>query len=450
MQESPKAYRDKLRLRRHAVGIERRRNMSKLILEHGTPFPKPIEYSDLDQEMFNWVDKKFNLEYDGVRLPTYKLYSTQRISEYSQTWSQTDDYGNMVMNFKTITRENNPQKGEGQGNYFNIPGHKDFSMFYVPVLQENGTEAYDRYTMKQPTAVNFIYSVSIITNKMELLNEMNEMMHYEFNAITAYITPNDHPMPLTLEDISDQSEYAIDDRKYYSQTFKIKLRGYIIRKEDYKVERIPSRLVISSHDSDATGIVNRRGKNRREEDKVQFVEGLEYMFTGNKTSFIEDALKTDDECEVPPLKDYSPPPTEILEETDGNDDCCPPEEDRYYNKVMKVIMRFDDCTLELSFKIDKDMVLETVETKNVYDFRILVNGEVMSLDDGINFYKDDDITVKITREDEFAESTLTLVGYDPEVKFDRYENPETTLDEPFYEEQILINPEEGNNEEITE
>jgi hypothetical protein len=323
-------------------------------------------------------------------------------------------------------------------------------MFYVPVLQENGTEAYDRYTMKQPTAVNFIYSVSIITNKMELLNEMNEMMHYEFNAITTYITPNDHPMPLTLEDISDQSEYAIDDRKYYSQTFKIKLRGYIIRKEDYKVERIPSRLVISSHDSDATGIVNRRGKNRREEDKVQFVEGLEYMFTGNKTSFIEDVLKTDDECEVPPLKDYSPPPTEILEETDGNDDCCPPEEDRYYNKVMKVIMRFDDCTLELSFKIDKDMVLETVETKNVYDFRILVNGEVMSLDDGINFYKDDDITVKITREDEFAESTLTLVGYDPEVKFDRYENPETTLDEPFYEEQILINPEEGNNEEITE
>ena len=152
----PKAYMDKLRLRHHAIGKERRRNMSKMILEHGTPFPKPIEYSDIDQEMFNWVDKKFNLEYDGVRLPTYKLYSTQRISEYTQTWSQTDDYGNMIMNFKTITRENNPQKGESQGSYFNIPGHKDFAMFYVPVLQENGTEAYDKYTMKQPFAVNFI------------------------------------------------------------------------------------------------------------------------------------------------------------------------------------------------------------------------------------------------------------------------------------------------------
>ena len=436
----PKPYMDKLRLRRHAYGTERRRNMSKLILEKGTPFPKPIEYSDIDQEMFNWVDKKFNLVYDGVRLPTYKLYSTQRISEYSQTWSQTDDYGNVIMNFKTITRENNPQKGENQGSYFNIPGHKDFAMFYVPVLQENGTEAYDKYTMKQPFAVNFIYSVSIITNKMEILNEMNELMHYEFNAITAYISPNDHPMPLTLEDVSDESEYAIDDRKYYSQTFKIKLKGYIIRREDYKVERIPSRLVMTSHDSDATGIINRRGKNRREDEKVHFVEGLDGMFTGNKIGFLENALKNDDECEVPPLKDVTPPPPEILEEIDGNDECCPPPDDRYFYKTMKVIMNFDECILELTFQIDKDMVLDSVETENVYDFKIIVNGEVMNLDNGITFLKDDEITVRISREDEFGTSVLTLVGYDPHTKFDKLDVPESSLDEPYYNEEILIDP----------
>lgn len=436
----PKPYMDKLRLRRHAYGTERRRNMSKLILEQGTPFPKPIEYSDIDQEMFNWVDKKFNLVYDGVRLPTYKLYSTQRISEYSQTWSQTDDYGNVIMNFKTITRENNPQKGENQGSYFNIPGHKDFAMFYVPVLQENGTEAYDKYTMKQPFAVNFIYSVSIITNKMEILNEMNELMHYEFNAITAYISPNGHPMPLTLEDVSDESEYAIDDRKYYSQTYKIKLKGYIIRREDYKVERIPSRFVMTSHDSDATGIINRRGKNRREDEKVKFVEGLDGMFTGNKIGFLENDLKVNDECEVPPLADIEPPPPEILEELDGNDDCCVPADDRYYYKTMKVIMNFDECVLEISFQIDKDMVLDSVETENVYDFKIIVNGEVMSLDNGVNFLKGDEIMVRITREDEFAASVLTLVGYDPHTKFDRLDMPETSLDEPYYSEEIIVDP----------
>jgi hypothetical protein len=274
---------------------------------------------------------------------------------------------------------------------------------------------------------------------------MNEMMHYEFNAITAYISPNDHPMPLTLEDISDESEYTIDDRKYYSQTFKIKLKGYIIRREDYKVERIPSRLVMSSHDSDATGIINRRGKNRRPDERVQFIEGDNWAI-GNKAKFLKNALKTDDQCEVPPLEDVTPPPPEIYEELDGNDECCVPEEDRYYYKTMKVIMRFDDCTLELTFQIDKDMVLDSVETENVYDFKILVNGEVMNLDNGIKFLKDDEITVRITREDEFGESKVTLIGYDPDTKFDKSDIPETSLDEPFYEEQILVNPAEDDSE----
>lgn len=439
----PKAYMDKLKLRHHAIGKERRRNMSKMILERGTPFPKPIEYSDIDQEMFNWVDKKFNLEYDGVRLPTYKLYSTQRISEYTQTWSQTDDYGNMIMNFKTITRENNPQKGENQGSYFNIPGHKDFAMFYVPVLQENGTEAYDKYTMKQPFSVNFMYSVSIITNKMELLNEMNEMMHYEFNAITAYISPNEHPMPLTLEDISDQSEYTIDDRKYYSQTFKIKVKGYIIRREDYKVERIPSRLVMSSHDSDATGIALRRGKNRREDERVKFLEVSEELRPGaNKIEFLENALVTDGECIVPPLGDYDPPPPEILEPLAGNDDCCDPGADRYQFKVMKVIMNFDDCTFDLEFVIDKDMILTSVEVENVGNLKLLVNGEEMSFDTDVRFLKGDTVRVEIEREVMGVVSEVTLVGYDPNTVIDTQNIPESSLDEQAGEEHILINPSE--------
>ena len=440
---------DKLKLRHHAFGVERRRNMSRIILERGTPFPKPIEYSDIDQEMFNWVDKKFNLEYDGVRLPTYKLYSTQRISEYTQTWSQTDDYGNMIMNFKTITRENNPQKGENQGSYFNIPGHKDFAMFYVPVLQENGTEAYDKYTMKQPFAVNFMYSVSIITNKMELLNEMNEMMHYEFNAITSYVSPNDHPMPLTLEDISDQSEYTIDDRKYYSQTFKIKLKGYIIRREDYKVERIPSRFVMSTRDSDATGIVTRRGKNRKEDERVQFITeaSIDEMNSGEykdfyPADFTNKRLKPYDECSTEVPSDVVPPPPVIEEPIEPDTSCCVPTPDRYKYRTIKAIIRFDDCMSELSFVMDKEMVLESVETENVYDFRLIVNGEVMDLDSNVRFLEGDEITVRITKDDDYLESVLTLVGYDPNVAIDTQNTAESSLDEEAGEEDILINPKE--------
>jgi len=408
--------------------------MSKLILEEGTPFPQPIEYSDIDIAVFNWVDKKIDLVYEGERLPTYKLFSTQRISEYSQTWSHTDDYGNIMMNFKTVTRDNNPQKGEITSNYFNIPGHKDFAMFYVPVLQENGTEAYDKYTMKQPFGVNFTYSVSIITNKMELLNEMNEKMHYEFSAIQCYIEPNGHPMSMTLEDISDDSEYTIDDRKYYSQTFKIKVRGYIIRREDYKVERIPSRFVMSSHDSDATGIVNRRGKNRKNDERVKFIEETV------KLSPI-DALIDDERCETP-LPEEVQKPSEVYEEIDDARECCVPDENKYYNKIIKIIMTFDECIKELSFQIDKEMIADHIEVENVFDFKIFVNEEEIELEEGYKFQKDDEITVKISRDDDFSDSEFTIVGYDPDTVIDKEKLPEVSIDEKPDEEHILINPKE--------
>lgn len=431
---------DKLKLRHHAKGVERRRNMSKLILENGTPFPKPIEYSDIDEAMYKWVDERIRITYDGKRLPTYKLYSTQRLSEYIQEWDKQDDAGNPIINFKTVTRELNPQKGESQGNYFNIPGHKDFAMFYVPVLQENGTEAYDKYTMKQPFAVNFLYSVAIISNKIEIVNKMNELMQYEFSAINCYLSPNDHPMSMTLEDISDESEYTINDRKYYSQVFKIKVRGYIIRKEDYSVERIPSRFVMSSHDSDASGIVNRKGRNRRDDEKVVFMEGFKddpEAYERIKT----ETLAKDDHCEVIPIDDKDKPNI-IPEILDDSENCCE-KTDKYYHKVMKIMMNFDDCTLKLSFVIDKDMVLETVETSNVRDFELIVNGEVMDLNSDVKFYKDDEITVKITRDNGYVKSELYLIGYDPNVAFDKTDIAESSLDEPIDEEDIMINYDEN-------
>lgn len=439
----PKPYLDKMSLRRHAYGTERRRNMSKMILDYGTPLPKPIEYADIDRAMFDWVDKVLDLNYDGKRLPTYKLYSSQRIGEYIETWKQLDETGNIVMNFKTVTREFNPQKGESQGSYFNIPGHKDFTMFYIPVLQENGTEAYDRYTMKQPFAVNFIYTVAIISNKMELVNEMNERMQYEFSAINCYISPNDHPMPMSLEDISDESEYSIDDRKFYSQTYRIKVKGYIIRKEDFKVERIPSRFVVSSKDMEKTF---RRGKNRKDNEKVTFMTG---DFSSN-SGFQGCLLENIDPCNPIGLPTIHQKPSEIYEESSGNTDCCMQNDARYMFRRMRIIVVLDNCggyaedgkTMysETSFVIDKDMVWTSVELSNVYDYKVLVNNEDKSNEDDYRFLDGDTITVRATRKDEFNEARLTLVGYDPNEAVDMENGAETVLDEPYDEEEILVDP----------
>lgn len=432
----PKPFLDKFKLRKISYGVERRRNMSKIILEHGTPFPKSIEYSDIDNAMFKWVDEQIKIVYDGKRLPTYKLYSTQRLSEYLQTWDKQDESGSPIINFKTVTRDNNPQRGDNQGNYFNIPGHKDFTMFYVPVLQENGTEAFDKYTMKQPFQVNFTYSVSIISNKMEIINEMNELMHYEFSAINCYISPNDHPMSMTLEDISDNSEYAIDDRKYYSQTYKIKVRGYIIRKEDYKVERIPSRFLIPWRDSDASGIANRRGKNKREDERVTFMD----CSKEEEQKFKINSLKNDDNC---PTHDMLPidKPSEIYEESSDASECCEAAPNRFYNKLIKVIMNFD-CINELSFDMDRNIVLETVETVNVFDFKLLINDELMNLDSDVKIINGDNVTVRISRDDIEKPSEVTFIAYDLDTVIDTQQIYETALDEPIDEEHILVNPKE--------
>ena len=426
---------DKLRLRRVSNGGERRRNISLRILEKGTPLPKPIEYADIDNAMFEWVDKKFDLTCNGKKLPTYKLYSTQRLSEYAQSWSNLDESGSLILNFKTITREMNPQKGMSQGGYFNIPGHKDFAVFYVPILQENGTEAFDRYTIKQPFAVSLIYTVSIITNKVELLNEMNQLMNYEFNAINAFLYPNEHPMSMKLDSVSDDSEYSIEDRKYYAQSYKITVNGYIIRKEDFSVERIPSRFVMAMKDS--VGNEYRRGKNRRLSERVTFMEDLPN--TSKTKKFTLSAMAGDSDCETFPFGNDKMRPQEIVPIEDADTSCCIGEGDKYYNKVVKILIDFDECLTEIKFAIDKDIVINSVEVENVHDFRILINQEVVSLDDEIKMYAEDEITVKISRKDMFAKSSLTLVGYDPNVAIDSSDLKESPLDEPIGEEIIEIN-----------
>ena len=426
---------DKLRLRRVSNGGERRRNISLRILEKGTPLPKPIEYADIDNAMFEWVDKKFDLTCNGKKLPTYKLYSTQRLSEYAQSWSNLDESGSLILNFKTITREMNPQKGMSQGGYFNIPGHKDFAVFYVPILQENGTEAFDRYTIKQPFAVSLIYTVSIITNKVELLNEMNQLMNYEFNAINAFLYPNEHPMSMKLDSVSDDSEYSIEDRKYYAQSYKITVNGYIIRKEDFSVERIPSRFVMAMKDS--VGNEYRRGKNRKLSERVTFMEDLPN--TSKTKKFTLSAMGGESDCETFPFGNDKMRPQEIVPIEDADTSCCIEEGDKYYNKVVKILIDFDECLTEIKFAIDKDIVINSVEVENVHDFRILINQEVVSLNDEIKMYAEDEITVKISRKDMFAKSSLTLVGYDPNVAIDASDLKESPLDEPIGEEIIEIN-----------
>ena len=232
-------YKNIIKLKRDVVGKERRENLVKEVLQNATPLPNPLEYEDIDKEFERWVSEDLDISFEEQKLPTYLMLSNQRFSEYLQSWQNVDDKKNLILNFKTITRENNPKAGSIVGDTRNIPGDIDFLINRVFSVDRHGNRYFTDYRMKQPMSIDLIYTVSIFTNKYQLLNEFNIMMNEKFKAIDCYIRPNGHFIPMKLNDISDESEYNIDDRRYYSQSYSITVMAYIIPKDSFRVIEQP-------------------------------------------------------------------------------------------------------------------------------------------------------------------------------------------------------------------
>lgn len=239
-----KLYRNAIDLNWIPDPIERRQNISKEIVRHSDYLPKTLNYEDIDRCFKDWVDSSISIIQDGIKLPTMVLYSNQRFSEYMQTWQYTDENNNVRLNFKTVTRENNPSHGTIHGDIFNIPGDRFYTLKSIQAIDESGKKYRIDYKMKQPTPVDIIYKVSIMTNRYTSINEFNERIQQLFNAKQSYLCVNGHYMSMTLENISDESEYNIEDRQFFSQTFNVKLKGYIIKENDLKVEENPISTII--------------------------------------------------------------------------------------------------------------------------------------------------------------------------------------------------------------
>lgn len=226
-------------------GVIRRMNLTKEVLKNSTPIPLPLEYKDIDTEFRRWVTEDIEISYDGEKLPTFMLLSNQRFSEYLQSWKNVDEKRNLILNFKTITRENNPKSGTIIGQTKNIPGERTYLMKRVTAYDKNNRKYYIDYRVKQPFAVDLIYTVSIFTNKYELLNKFNQIINDKFKAINCYIRPNGHFIPMKINDISDESEYSIDNRQYYSQSYNITVMAYIMPQESFIVEERPEFKLMS-------------------------------------------------------------------------------------------------------------------------------------------------------------------------------------------------------------
>ena len=232
-------YKNIINLNEVPTPSQRVKDISKEIVEHSDYMPKTLTYEDIDKSFKEWVENNIVIIQENVKLPTMSLFSNQRFSEYMQTWRYTDENNNVRLNFKTVTRENNPSHGTILGDTYNIPGDRFYTIKSIPAIDDSGKKYRVDYKMKQPTPVDLTYKVSVMTNKYTTLNEFNEIVMSIFKARQSYFCPNGHYMSITLENISDESEYNIEDRQFFSQTFTAKVKGYIIRKEDLIVEENP-------------------------------------------------------------------------------------------------------------------------------------------------------------------------------------------------------------------
>lgn len=358
--------------------IELRKNFDLEELKDGTPFPNPLTYEDIDREFKKWVENSLEMSYEGKKLPTMTLFSNQRFSEYMQSWKFTDEDQNPILNFKAISRENNPKSGTINGESKNIPGEHTWLMKRVVATDKNGREYYIEYRMKQPFAVDLIYKVSIFTNKFELLNKFNQLVNDRFKAIDCYIRPNGHYISMKLDDISDDSEYSLNDRQYYSQSYTITIRAYIIPEDSFIVHEVP-RLAFIGFD----------------------VEG-----DGSYADIEVGGVHKPAEIQT------------ILTETD---DCI--DDQPYYYRDVTLKMFVNPCDSNLAFTIDMDFTAKADQSfsKNTKHFKVKINNEVVSesfdgnIPEDIEFHNGDQVKIcKVVRKRESRPAEIIFNGFSKE------------------------------------
>ncbi len=386
-------YKNILKLKRVSDPHERRENLFKEVLKDSTPLPNTLEYVDIDTSFKEWVEKDLAITFEDKDVPTIALFSAQRFSEYMESWQNSDDHKNMLMNFKVITRENNPQAGTLHGGNMNIPGEPTFLMRRKLMQDKNGRPYFLDYRMKQPFCVDLIYTVSLVTNKYQLLNEFNMLLNKKFCAIQCYIRPNGHYIPMKLESISDESEYSMDDRQFFSQSFEIRVMAYIIQEDDLVTEEQP---IFSFHCGDSGDRKN--------------------------STYVELA-------EVDPCGRY--------------------EKTTYYYQPVEIRMYFKDCEKKVEFTMAGDFVylglnketdLIGIKKNSDTPFKLFVNDKEQELKEGLRINNRDKVRIdKVDKIEKNGDAQIILGGYNPSVVYDENKDDvETTLDQTQFLKEVTI------------
>ena len=291
----PKNYRKNLGITPIIDGVERREELAEDIIRQGTHLPRGVMLEDIDKSVIEFMKDELSIVINGEAVPVV-LITSQRWSEFSQTWKFTNEFKNIKIPFIVIVRDPDVQVGTNQKSLWNIPGKPTYTIVKVPTWNGNRV-GMSLYKIPQPTSVDVSYNVRLFTSKMRDLNKFSVKTQTKFNARQSYIYPNGHPQPLHLEGVNDES--TIDDfenRRFYAQSYEFLLKGYILDEEDFIIEPAVDRGLVFTEISDTEKGVSLKALYRiniyNSDSKVNYKVSLNKLDSDLAPTFTGDTILT--------------------------------------------------------------------------------------------------------------------------------------------------------------
>jgi hypothetical protein len=247
--------------------LPRRHELLDKINKDGTYLPKSLLHADLDRGFLDFVKNDLKVVVEGKTIPTVDiLVTTQNWAQFTETWDFQNIDKNTEPPFITVVRAPEVKYGSNPALVYNIPNRKQYFYAQVPTWdgQRNGM---DIYTIPQPVPVDITYSVKIICNRMRELNKLNQIILEKFASKQAYAVIKGHYIPIVMGNITDESVFDVEKRKYYIQTYEFTMLGFLIDEDEFEVAPAITR-VLTSVEFDSNN-PKRRRKNKENSKSFQ-------------------------------------------------------------------------------------------------------------------------------------------------------------------------------------
>lgn len=349
----PKKYIRNYKLVPEKQGPKRRQEILNNISNKGTFLPRGVEIEDMDKAFLDSVDTDMEITIEGEKVPVF-LLNSQRWAELSKTFDFTNEFKSLKIPFISVVRRPDIQPGTNHAGNWNIPqGNKTYTYMKVPTWDGN-QKGMDIYKIPQPTSVDLTYEVRLFCDRMSELNKLHKVIQLLFQSRQHYINVKGHPMPVHLEAVSDESTMNdFENRRFYVQSFEMKLLGYLLNEDDMEVKPAIKRSMVF----------------------------MEHIKTKNEIGF-EKKIKFND-----------------------ND-----------NKSLDYLFIFKEKSPNIfSFIVDCDKLFNKIsDLNNLLTILIFINDvEVfngLDIENDINIKKGDEITISISRINDKKDSNFLLLG----------------------------------------